>query len=152
MIDQKIKVFSEVLARAVDRRTFLKRLGGAVVAGVSTMTLGPALANSGAKAAGKALASPTVSCSPPGPYCNLNGVNEPNGCLNSSAPNYNASCFQHRSGGTVYSCQVYYTYYTTGCWTTAQGTGYWTCCDCQCTNGSTCGCASYNPGNGLSPH
>ena len=151
MVERKIRAFSEVLARTVDRRTFLKRLGGSIVAGVATLALGPALADSGAKAASKALASPTISCFPPGPYCNINGVNEPNGCLNASPPNYSAHCFQHLNGGEIRTCDLYYLY-TTGCWTTISGSGYWTCCDCQCSNGSACGCASFNPGNSLSPH
>jgi hypothetical protein len=45
--------------------------------------------------------------------------------------------------GTVYQCRIYYIYQA-GCWTTAATGGYWTCCDCQCTNGSTCGCAQFS--------
>lgn len=47
MIDQKIRVLSEVLAREVDRRSFLKRAGGAVVAGIATLVLKPTLASAG---------------------------------------------------------------------------------------------------------
>ena len=151
MIEERVKAFSEALARGMERRTFLKRVGGTIVGGIAALAVGPAFAEQASKKPGASI--PNVpSCAPPGPYCNLNGVNEPNGCLNSTAPNFSASCFQHRSGGTVYSCQVYYQYYTTGCWTTSVAGGYWTCCDCQCTNGSTCGCASFNPASSLSPH
>jgi hypothetical protein len=82
-------------------------------------------------------------CNPPGPFCNLNGnVQDPNGC-------HGAHCFHHLYNGTVYQCRVYYAYYQTGCWTTAAGGGFWTCCDCECLNKygqriATCGCAQFS--------
>ncbi len=144
MLEQKIKVFSEALARVVDRRTFLRRMGGTMVAGVSAMVMGPALASAGAGAASKALASPTISCSPPGPYCNTGG-GDTSGCRG-------GHCYQHQTAPNTVTCQVYYTYYATGCWTSAVSGGYWTCCDCRCSNNATCGCAQFNPGGNPSPH
>lgn len=142
MLDQKIKVMSESLARGINRRSFLKQAGGAVVATVSTFALGPILSNR-ARQVSAAPLIPTISCSPPGPYCNTGG-GDLSGC-------HGGHCFQHTTGGITYPCRVYYQYYTTGCWTTASGGGYWTCCDCQCFNTSgqnvaNCGCASFNPG------
>jgi hypothetical protein len=143
MLEQRVKVFSEALARAVDRRTFIRRVGGSMVAGVATLVMGPLLTKPMSQAAAAALAAPTISCAPPGPYCN-NGGGNLSGCRG-------GHCYQHQGG----TCQVYYQFYTTGCWTTAVSGGYWTCCDCQCTTG-TCGCASFNPGvapsNDPSPH
>lgn len=145
MLEQKVKIFSEALARAVDRRTFVKRVGAGVMAGVSALVMGPLVARSGMTpaSASASLASPNISCAPPGPYCN-NGGGDLSGCRG-------GHCYQHNGG----SCVVYYTFYTTGCWTTAVSGGYWTCCDCQCSTG-TCGCASFNPGgspsNNPSPH
>jgi hypothetical protein len=80
-------------------------------------------------------------CQPPGPYCNLNGQNNPNGC-------HGAHCFQHLYSGQVLQCQVYYQYYQAGCWTTAASGGYWTCCDCSCGTPrvTTCGCAQFSAG------
>ena len=47
MLEQRVKLVSEWLARAVDRRVFLRRVGGGVVAGVATLVMGPVLARSG---------------------------------------------------------------------------------------------------------
>jgi hypothetical protein len=136
VLEQRIKVISETLARAVDRRTFLRQTGTAVVSGVTALALGSLLSTSPARAAVRGVAPAPPQCSPPGPYCNLNGVNDPNGC-------HGGHCYRHLSGGIVRTCQVYYQYYQAGCWTTASGGGYWTCCDCQCSGGSTCGCAQF---------
>jgi len=137
MVEKTMKLFTENLARAMDRRSFLKRTSEAAFLSMAALAAGrltPALAAAGVGSGG-AQAPSTPSCSPPGPYCNLNGVNEPNGC-------HGASCFQLLSGGTIYQCQVYYTYYSAGCWTTAATGGYWSCCDCRCGGGvATCGCA-----------
>jgi hypothetical protein len=140
MLEQKVRVLSEALARGVDRRTFLRRAGGAIVSGVAALVMGPALSNQADKASASPLIPNVANCGPPGPYCNLDGQNEPNGCRG-------ASCFQHVSSGQLLQCQVFYIYQVTGCWTTVSGNGYWTCCDCTCTNGAinaSCGCAQYS--------
>src|SRR3954452_19643356 len=77
------------------------------------------------------------SCAPPGPYCNLNGVNEPNGC-------HGGPCFPHLNTTPGVQGPLWYCCYQAGCWTTAASGGYWTCCDCQCSDGSTCGCAQFS--------
>jgi hypothetical protein len=79
-------------------------------------------------------------------------VNQPNGCRG-------GHCYQHRSGGVIVTCSLYYTFYATGCWTSANTDGrggYWTCCDCECFNSSgtrvaACGCAqlSVDPWKGI---
>jgi hypothetical protein len=139
-VDHKLRVVSEGLARSMDRRSFLHTAGSAIFAGVAALAAGHALG-------GKALAGQSARsiprrprCSPPSPFfCNVDGNNEPNGC-------HGAQCFQHRSGSTVYQCKVYYQFYAAGCWTTVDGGGYWTCCDCTCGAGGVCGCAQYSNG------
>ncbi len=142
MLDQKVREVSETLARAVGRRTFLQRAGGTIFAGVATLAAGHAL--SGTASASRAPGGApqpiptTPSCSPPGPYCNTGG-----GILSGCQ---GAHCFQHLYNGQVYQCRVYYQYYQAGCWTTAAGSGYWTCCDCACGTPqvATCGCAQFS--------
>ena len=140
MLDQKVKILSESLARSIDRRTFLKRTGGTVFAGMTALAAGHLMGGK-ASAAERQPAYTPPQCAPPGPYCNLNGVNEPNGCRG-------GSCFQHLYNGEVMQCRVYYTYYQAGCWTTPVSGGYWTCCDCECFNSigtrRTCGCAQFS--------
>jgi len=139
MIEQRIKVVSEALARAMNRRVFLRQAGTGVVSGVTTIELGSMLSKSTASASMTVpKVVPDISCSPPGPYCNI-GTGDTSGCRGSH-------CFQHLYNGTVYSCNVYYQYYPGGCWTTASGGGYWTCCDCSCGQPrvATCGCAQFN--------
>jgi len=141
MLEQKVKIFSENLAREIGRRKFLKQtgttiFGGMVALAAGHMTLGKA------SAADRLPAYTPPQCAPPGPYCNLNGVNEPNGCRG-------GSCFQHRHQGTVYQCTVYYQWYQAGCWSTPSGGGYWICCDCECRNSNgvrvaSCGCAQHS--------
>src|SRR6059036_849400 len=136
MLEQTTRIVSENLARNLDRRSFLRRTSEVVFVSMAALAAGrvtPAFAT------GRQPPQPPLvpRCAPPGPYCNLNGVNEPNGC-------HGGSCFQHLNGGTVQQCRVYYAFYQAGCWTTAASGGYWTCCDCQCNNGSTCGCAQFN--------
>ena len=144
-LDRVTRIWTENLARAIDRRTFLKRMGQVTFAAVATAAAGHGL--SGAAAAtrgGPQPPSPLVrpNCAPPGPFCNLDGnTNEPNGC-------HGGHCFQHRHQGQVVQCRIWYCCYQTGCWTTPTGSGYWTCCDCECLNTSgqrvaTCGCAQY---------
>ncbi|HUS15491.1 MAG TPA: hypothetical protein VM536_10810 [Chloroflexia bacterium] len=146
MFDQGTRILSENLARTVDRRTFLKRASQATFAAVLAAVAGHGIAGRAAAANGgsKPPQPPMVPvCTPPGPYCNLDGnVQDPNGC-------HGAHCWQHRHNGQVYQCRVYYAYYQTGCWTTASGGGYWTCCDCQCSIYPgpplyTCGCAQFS--------
>ena len=144
MFERTTRIVTENLARAIDRRQFLKTTGTSIFAGMAALAAGqgvPKLAFAGAATSSSSrsrVAPPgPPSCSPPGPYCNLNGVSEPNGC-------HGSACFQHLNGGTVQQCHVYYAFYQAGCWTTAATGGYWTCCDCQCANGSTCGCAQFN--------
>lgn len=147
MLEDRVKVFSEALARAIDRRTFVKRVGSTVVAGLGALVMGPLVGKSTAKAAATGAMGPlgSPSCAPPGPYCNTGG-----GILSGCRGGH---CYQHQTSPVV-TCDVYYTFYTTGCWTTAVSGGYWTCCDCRCSNNATCGCASFNPGpsNNPSPH
>lgn len=135
MFEQTTRVVTESLARSINRRSFLRRAGEVTFAGVSALAAGKGMAFA---AGSRRPPQPVVpSCAPPGPYCNLNGINEPNGC-------HGGSCFQHMSSGQVQQCRVYYTYYQAGCWTTAASGGYWVCCDCRCDNNATCGCAQFS--------
>jgi hypothetical protein len=146
MIDQKIRVWSEALARGMNRRSFVQRASGTVASGIAALMLGPALANR-SKSVSAAPLIPAITCSPPGPYCNTGG-GDLSGCRG-------GGCFQHSYQGNPIPCQVYYTYYTTGCWSTVVSGGYWTCCDCKCYNNGVavvnCGCASFNPGSQVNP-
>jgi len=135
MFERKVRLASEALARGMSRRTFLRRSGGAVVGGVTAFAMGSLLSMGGTQVDAGTLVPNQPSCAPPGPYCNT-GSGALSGCRG-------AHCFQHASGGQVYACHVFYIY-PVGCWTTAQGGGYWTCCDCTCDNGSSCGCAQYS--------
>jgi len=144
MLEQRVRLVSETLARALNRRTFLRRAAGTVVSGVASLAMGSLLTNSSVRAAGsKAPAIPLITCSPPGPYCNT-GAGSLSGC-------HGAHCYQHLYNGTVYQCQVYYQYYAGGCWTSGDG---WTCCDCSCGSPrvATCGCAQYNPAPVVQPN
>jgi hypothetical protein len=151
-LDKLTRFASEGLARQLDRRSFLKRAGGGAflfVAALASGQVGRARASApreGGPVEPRPAAVPwngpvgiPPRCSPPGPYCNISGVSQPDGCQG-------GNCFEHKVSGTVYSCTLYYTYYAAGCWTTADPTygGYWTCCDCRCDNGSTCGCAQWS--------
>jgi hypothetical protein len=144
MLEQRIRIVSEALARRADRRDFLKKAGGAVVTGVVALAMGPALGWREEKTFAAPRIPTVANCEPPGPYCNLDGQNEPNGCKG-------ASCFQHFANGQVQTCTPQYGYTTTGCWTTISANGYWTCCDCDCTGGVSCGCAQYTYATGVFP-
>ncbi len=142
MLDQKVKIFSESLARNIGRRKFLKQAGTTIFGGMAALAAGQVTVGR-AGAAERLPAYTPPQCAPPGPYCNLNGVNEPNGC-------HGGSCYQHRWNGEVLQCRVYYSFYQVGCWTTPVSGGYWICCDCECFRNSqrvtTCGCAQFSTG------
>jgi hypothetical protein len=152
MLQDRVKLISETLARTVDRRGFLQRAGATAFAGLAALASGHIL--KGDTSARGWVVPAIPQCSPPGPYCNLNGTNEPNGCANSHPGGpYSSRCFEHLNNGQVLQCRVSYQWYNAGCWTRAAGGGYWTCCDCECGNPvqTTCGCAAFslnpNPGN-----
>ena len=138
MLETTTRLVSENLARAMNRRSFLKRAGETAFTGVAALMAGH-LATSATSAAGKPAPRPQmIQCAPPGPYCNVNGT-ATDGC-------HGGSCYQHMVGGQVQQCRVYYQYYAAGCWTTASAGGYWTCCDCECGTPrvATCGCAQFS--------
>src|SRR5438477_3913654 len=96
-IERTTRIVSENLARAVDRRAFLKRTGETAFAGLAALAAGHLLSAPAAAGTTPGTAPRTPSCAPPGPYCNLAGTNEPNGC-------HAASCSQHLVRGTVDQC------------------------------------------------
>ena len=140
MLDQKVKILSEGLARTIDRRKFLKQTGGTLFAGMTALAAGHLLTGNVSAAERKPVVTPP-QCAPPGPYCNLNGINEPNGCRG-------GSCYKHRFNSEVTACRVMYGWYQAGCWTTYVNGGYWVCCDCECFSSSgarqLCGCAQFS--------
>lgn len=138
LFDQKVRVVSEGLARGVDRRGFLQKTGSAIFAGVAALAAGHSLGGSALAAqSGKSIPH-RPRCAPPGPFCNIDGNNEPNGC-------HGAQCSQHRAYGVLMQCRVYYSAFQASCWTVPDGGGHWTCCDCRCTGDTvvkaTRGCA-----------
>ena len=145
MLEKSTRVLSENLARAVNRRTFLKRAGEVTFASIAAIAAGhtaTGLALAGVRRQpGSKESTPQMppQCAPPGPYCNMNGVNEPNGCRG-------GACYQHVIGGTTYQCRVMYGWYQAGCWTTPVQGGYWVCCDCECGQPrvALCGCAQFS--------
>jgi len=157
VLEKTTRILSESLARATNRRTFLKRAGESTFIGMAALAAGHLTLGHASAAVNPMPKVPaTPSCSPPGPYCNIDGTNEPNGC-------HGASCFEYLFNSQVIQCRVYYQFYQAGCWTTAATGGYWTCCDCECLqNGqrvATCGCAQFTgapaprpdgPGGGFS--
>ena len=140
MIEQRIKVVSEALARSIDRRSFIRRASAGVASGITAFAMGSLLSTSPARAAVRSngLVPSQPQCAPPGPYCNT-GTGALSGC-------HGGHCYQHLYNGQVYACTVYYQYYPAGCWSTASGGGYWTCCDCSCgvPRVATCGCAQFS--------
>jgi len=134
MLEKTTRMLSENLARSVDRRSFLKRTGQSAFFGLAALAVGQAMPSL-ASADGKN--PPNISCAPPGPYCSVSGQ-PTDGC-------HGASCFQHLFQGQVLQCRVFYIYQA-GCWTTASGGGYWTCCDCECgtPRATSCGCAQFS--------
>ncbi len=136
VLDHTTRILSEGLARAVNRRTFLKRAGQATFGVVATLAAGHSLADRAAAMRSPGVDPLTPNCAPPGPYCNTGG-GDLSGC-------HGGHCFQHMSQNQVVQCHVYYQYYASGCWTSNGTGGFWTCCDCQCTGGATCGCAQFS--------
>ena len=140
MLKNTTRLLTETLARNMNRRSFVKSASETLFGGVAALAAGhliPAVAG----AAGNPLPRPIVpQCAPPGPYCNLNGQNEPNGC-------HGGSCYEHLYNGTVLQCYFIYIY-PAGCWTTPVTGGYWTCCDCGCGSPqvTSCGCAQFSAG------
>src|SRR5689334_12902103 len=77
-IDRLARFASEDLARALDRRSFLKRAGTSAFFFMAALATGQSLANprrASASAPGPLPRQPDISCSPPGPYCNTGGGN-----------------------------------------------------------------------------
>jgi hypothetical protein len=138
MVEDKVKLFSEGLARTINRRRFLKQAGSTMFGGLAAVAAGHMVI--GKAAAMRQPPDPTPNCSPPGPYCNTGG-----GILTGC---HGSSCFQHLYNGQIYQCRVYYQWYQAGCWTSAGTGGYWTCCDCACGNPqvTSCGCAQLSSG------
>src|SRR4051794_6302929 len=138
--DNLTRYASEDLARNMNRRAFLQRAGTGAFAFLITLATGKLFAPRPATAAGltKPLAA-HPACSPPGPYCNYEGLwpSEPDSCRG-------GHCFQHYGAGKVWQCHHDTSFYPTGCWSTAVQGGYWVCCDCVCDNGVTCGCAQFS--------
>ncbi len=147
-VDKLTRFASEDLARTLDRRSFIKRAGTGAFLALAGLATGQGFftprraAAAGPGGVGTRL-PPTINCSPPGPYCN-NGGGQLSGC-------HGAHCFSHLNGGQLRACHVYYQYYPGGCWTNGSGNSAWTCCDCQCSDGSTCGCAQLSGSPGPSP-
>jgi len=135
MFERKVRIASEALARGMSRRTFLRRTGSVVVTGVTALAVGSLLPKGAARVEAGNLIPSTPNCAPPGPYCNI-GTGDLSGC-------HGGHCFQHLSNGQVTTCHVFYIY-PVGCWTSAGSGGFWTCCDCQCDSGATCGCAQFS--------
>lgn len=154
MLEDKVRLFSENLARALDRRKFMRATGTAMFGTLAALATGRvALAKSvasGGTSSGASSETPPPwppQCAPPGPYCNLTGASDGSGCLGARGPyDPGASCFQHLVGGQVRQCRVIYNWYQAGCWTTNVTGGRWTCCDCGCDGGSMCGCAQFSTG------
>src|SRR5689334_20687609 len=106
-LDHTTRLLSEGLARAVNRRTFLKRAGQATFAVVATVAAGHSLSErAAANRIGPQVDPLAPSCAPPGPYCNT-GSGILSGC-------HGAHCFQHLSGNQVLQCHVYYAFYPAG--------------------------------------
>jgi len=157
VLDKMTRLASEELARTVDRRTFFKRVGGGMflfLAGWASQGLtgrpasARALTGPGRRPAPLAQPAGGPCCAPPGPYCNLDGQNNPNGCQG-------GNCFKHLYEGQIINCSLEYDFYAAGCWTSSCQGGYYTCCDCECYNPqgariTSCGCAQFslNPWRG----
>src|SRR4051794_26707925 len=107
-IDAITVQISEALARLVSRRVFVKRVGSGAFLIVAGWAAGLGQA--------RALFNRQLPCcTPPGPYCNLDGNGqEPNGCQG-------ANCFENLDAGLVLTCAISSRYFAAGCWTTHCG-------------------------------
>ena len=95
MFEQRPACSARDLARAVDRRTFLKRASQSTFAVLATVAAGHSLSRTRRRAAKRPQRESADLCAPPGPYCNTGG-GKLSGC-------HGAHCFQHlsQSGGPV---------------------------------------------------
>jgi hypothetical protein len=156
MLHDKVRRFSEQLARTVDRRKFLRSTGTVMFGTLAALATGrTALArqvvagSSNNVSDGNPPPWPPV-CNPPGQYCNTTGKSDASGCMTSRPYEPGGSCFQHVYNGQTLQCRVMYQWYQVGCWTTVVQGGRWTCCDCGCSlTGNypytrTCGCAQFS--------
>jgi len=136
-LERTTRLVTEGLARAVDRRTFIKRTSQAFFVGAISLAAGHGLAGRASAVGGPKPPTPTPNCAPPGPYCN-NGGGDLSGC-------HGAHCFQHLYQGQVIQCQIWQCCYQAGCWTSSGSGGNWTCCDCSCGTPmvTSCGCAQF---------
>jgi len=136
MFERTTRLVSENLARAVNRRVFLKRTSQTAFVGLATLAAGHSLADraDAASRPGSGPKTPFITCGPPGPYCNT-GTGDLSGC-------HGAHCWQHMYNGQVLQCQIWTAFYPVGCWTSGDG---WVCCDCQCGTPmvTSCGCAQH---------
>ena len=73
MLEKATRLFSENLARAIDRRSFLKRVGETTFAGVAALAAGHLVPSLAAAGTSPTAVPKTPSCSPPGPYCSVTG-------------------------------------------------------------------------------
>jgi len=159
-LDRLTRRGSEELARTLGRRAFLQRAGGGAFLLLATLASGQGWAGRPVRAqappaAGRPRRAPAPPppgrltlpcCTPPGPYCNLDGIDEPNGCQG-------ANCFAHLYAGQLLTCTLDTQFYGAGCWTTSCQGGYYTCCACRCANstGQTQtlrGCAQFSASPG----
>ncbi len=126
--DNKTRLLAEGIARAIDRRAFLKQASTTVFALIAALLLGRLNE-------GKALADNNAcTCYPPGPYCsNCRG----------------ADCYMDNGN----MCYINRLYYPTGCWSSycngrGRAPGYYLCCDCFCNGGAyQCGCRDFRTGS-----
>lgn len=152
MFDQKIRILTEGMARAMGRRKFLTQASAAVFASVAALASGRALGGTvsaqqkdanGQPQPARPLVGPCQA--PQNTFCSVNVPQSSDGCQG-------AYCFQHKHVNEILECRLSYNWgYSVGCWTVMDQTGgaYWTCCDCDCGNSSdphvwSCGCARYS--------
>jgi hypothetical protein len=157
MLEDKVRLFSENLARALDRRKFLTGTGTVMFGALAALATGrTALAKqvvTGSSDTGTSDRTPPPwppQCAPPGPYCNITGTSDASGCMASRPYEPSGSCFQHLYNGQMLQCRIMYGWYQAGCWTTNVAGGRWTCCDCGCSvtgnepYARLCGCAQFS--------
>jgi len=130
---------SEIVARQVDRRSFLLRISTMTFGAVAAAAVGlPGTTTARAANACERIESENV-CVPPGfGLCTGRSASYCSG----------AAC----AGGCTYNYKL--TYHQTACWCTqksctACGTpgafcGYYKCCDCICPSGGSCACQEFH--------